>query len=244
MIQSLDRNRMGPEIPQTDFDKSFKAAKDFESFFVGYVFQTAFQSIPKSEMMDGGMGNEIYQGMFVEQVTQKAVEGKGLGLAEQLTRGMSLSPAPATPQGRLRPSSSSEDHKLFGILDVPSTKMSSDFGMRTHPLRGNKQFHEGIDLALPMGSPIKVAAEGTVVFSGEKGGYGNAVIVRHEGGLTTLYGHASKNLVKEGDKVMQGQVIGLTGNSGKSTGPHLHFEVRQEGLAVDPKNYVSFEKRV
>ena len=98
--------------------------------------------------------------------------------------------------------------------------------------------HNGIDIGIPIGTPVKAADGGTVQFSGRMGTYGNLVIIDHGEGFTTYYGHNSQNLVSKGDKVHKGQTIAMSGNTGRSTGPHLHFEVRKFGAPVNPTNYL------
>ncbi len=98
--------------------------------------------------------------------------------------------------------------------------------------------HNGIDIALPTGTPVKAADGGTVTFSGRQGTYGYLVIIDHGAGYSSYYGHNSKNLVSKGDKVHKGQTIALSGNTGRTTGPHLHFEVRKFGVPVNPINYL------
>lgn len=101
------------------------------------------------------------------------------------------------------------------------------------------QFHKGMDIAVPYGSDVRCTAEGTVIFAGVKGGYGNCVIVSHKNGLATLYGHLSQILTKVNDEVKVGEVIAKTGNSGRSTGPHLHYEVHRNGTPVNPKLFLN-----
>lgn len=101
------------------------------------------------------------------------------------------------------------------------------------------QFHKGLDIAVPFGSDVVATAAGTVIFSGQKGGYGNCVIVSHGNGLATLYGHLSKLVVQANDKVKVGQVIAKSGNSGRSTGPHLHYEVHKNNTPVNPKLFMN-----
>lgn len=101
------------------------------------------------------------------------------------------------------------------------------------------QFHKGLDIAVPFGSDVRCAAAGTVIFSGQKGGYGNCVIVSHGNGLATLYGHLSQLLVAVNDNVKVGQVIARSGNSGRSTGPHLHYEVHKNNTPVNPKLFLN-----
>lgn len=101
------------------------------------------------------------------------------------------------------------------------------------------QFHKGLDIAVPFGSDVIATAAGTVIFSGQKGGYGNCVIVSHGNGLATLYGHLSQLVAKANDKVKVGQVIAKSGNSGRSTGPHLHYEVHKNNTPVNPKLFMN-----
>ncbi|MFZ4931164.1 peptidoglycan DD-metalloendopeptidase family protein [Chryseobacterium sp. Mn2064] len=101
------------------------------------------------------------------------------------------------------------------------------------------QFHKGLDIAVAFGSDVRAAAAGTVIFSGQKGGYGNCVIVSHGNGLATLYGHLSQLVSKMNDKVKVGQVIAKSGNSGRSTGPHLHYEVHKNNTPVNPRLFMN-----
>ncbi len=101
------------------------------------------------------------------------------------------------------------------------------------------QFHKGLDIAVAFGSDVIATAAGTVIFSGQKGGYGNCVIVSHGNGLATLYGHLSQLIAKTNDKVKVGQVIAKSGNSGRSTGPHLHYEVHKNNTPVNPKLFMN-----
>lgn len=116
--------------------------------------------------------------------------------------------------------------------------VTSGFGMRTHPLTGASRLHTGVDLGAPAGTAIHAAAAGVVVVAGPLGGYGNAVDIAHDGGVTTRYGHQSRVLVRPGQQVVAGQVIGLVGATGAATGPHLHFEVRTSGGAIDPLSWL------
>ncbi|HHT36111.1 MAG: peptidoglycan DD-metalloendopeptidase family protein [Candidatus Wallacebacter cryptica] len=117
--------------------------------------------------------------------------------------------------------------------------VSSDYGMRFHPIYEEERFHTGIDLAVNAGVPIRAAADGTVVLSEDANGYGLTVVIDHGEGLSTLYAHASKLLVKPGDIVRAGDAVALVGSTGFSTGPHLHFEVRQHQEHVDPWIWLS-----
>jgi murein DD-endopeptidase MepM/ murein hydrolase activator NlpD len=126
-----------------------------------------------------------------------------------------------------------------GALTLPvAGPVTSPFGARTSPTTGAQEFHEGIDIAAAQGTPIRAAASGTVTFAGQMSGYGNVVIVSHDGGLQTRYAHQSAMSVTAGQTVAAGEVIGAVGATGEATGPHLHFEVRLNGVAVDPVPYL------
>ncbi|MFQ5449594.1 MAG: M23 family metallopeptidase [Nitrospinaceae bacterium] len=116
--------------------------------------------------------------------------------------------------------------------------VTSGFGFRKSPFTGLREKHEGWDIGARNGSPIRATADGVAAVVGRETGYGNMVEINHGYGLVTRYGHNSKNLVLVGDKVRRGQVIALVGNTGRSTGPHLHYEVLFNGVPVNPKNYI------
>lgn len=121
---------------------------------------------------------------------------------------------------------------------VTSGWLSSPYGYRSDPFTGKRTWHQGIDFAGSAGDEVIAVASGVVSWSGERTGYGTMVEVAHGDGLVTRYGHNSENLVEVGDLVRQGDSIALMGNSGRSTGPHVHFEVFKHGRAVDPSTYV------
>lgn len=124
------------------------------------------------------------------------------------------------------------------VWPTPSTRyVTSVYGWRTHPVLGNRRFHNGIDIGAAQGANILAANSGTVIFSGVNGGYGNCLIIDHGGGIKTLYGHCSKLLVSNGEKVSAGQLIAYVGSTGLSTGPHLHYEIYVNGSTVDPMSY-------
>lgn len=117
--------------------------------------------------------------------------------------------------------------------------LTSGFGMRLHPVLGYVRLHAGIDLGAPTGTPIGAASAGVIAFAGVMGGYGNVVDIRHADGTTTRYAHQSRILVRAGQQVAAGQIIGLVGNTGgASTGPHLHFEVRTASGPIDPHSWL------
>ena len=126
-----------------------------------------------------------------------------------------------------------------GIMTVPvDAEITSGFGYRMHPILGYQKFHSGLDFGSDSGSTIRSAAAGVVIYAQWYGGYGNTVIVDHGSGFTTLYGHTEGFYVAEGATVKKGQPIAAVGSTGLSTGPHLHFEVRQNGEPIDPVPYL------
>ena len=114
---------------------------------------------------------------------------------------------------------------------------SDGFGMRVHPILHIRLMHEGLDIVANVGTSVHVTGDGVVSYVGRRGGYGNVVEVNHGFGYSTLYGHLLRATVACGQRVLRGQVIALSGNTGLSTGPHLHYEVRKNGVHVDPTEY-------
>ncbi len=123
------------------------------------------------------------------------------------------------------------------VLDGPAT-LSSTFGARKHPIHNRFHHHNGIDLAAEANTPITAMDDGTVSFSGWKPGHGNTIVVRHDNGVETQYSHAAKRLVELGERVTENSVLGLVGDTGMATGPHLHLEVKQYGRTVNPMPYL------
>lgn len=116
--------------------------------------------------------------------------------------------------------------------------LSSKFGYRSHPITGKREMHRGVDYAGKKGTPILAVAAGIVTMSGSRYGYGNLVEVNHGNGMVTRYGHNLKNLVAVGERVRKGQAIAEMGSTGRSTGPHVHFEVLKNGKHINPKHYL------
>lgn len=134
------------------------------------------------------------------------------------------------------------DQKAF-LAALPTRKpaigyFTSGFGTRHAPFGGKVKMHEGLDIANHPGTPIRATADGVVTFATTKAGYGQTVILDHGYGLQTWYAHTRKVLVKKGQKMRRGETIALLGNSGRSTGPHCHYEVRVNGIPVDPLSYI------
>jgi murein DD-endopeptidase MepM/ murein hydrolase activator NlpD len=116
--------------------------------------------------------------------------------------------------------------------------LSSGFGYRISPFTGLREFHKGLDISNREGTKVIATADGVVTFAGKNGLFGDMIKIDHGHGIMTRYGHLEKMLIKRGDVVKRGDVIGLMGNTGRSTGPHLHYEVFLNGLPVNPKKYI------
>ncbi|MBT8122356.1 MAG: M23 family metallopeptidase [Gammaproteobacteria bacterium] len=116
--------------------------------------------------------------------------------------------------------------------------LSSRFGKRNDPFTGKREYHKGLDFAGKKGSDVVAVGDGVISWSGKRSGYGNLVEINHGNGYATRYGHNQRNLVKVGDTVKKGELIALMGSSGRSTGPHVHFEVLRNGKAVNPSRYI------
>lgn len=125
--------------------------------------------------------------------------------------------------------------KGWPLRDGGQGYITSEYGFRKDPVTGQQAFHEGIDVGVWYGTPVVATAAGKVIYSGWKIGYGRVIIIEHAYGYQTRYGHNSKLVVKVGDRVERGTVIAYSGNSGKSTGPHLHYEVRVNGIPKNPR---------
>ena len=138
----------------------------------------------------------------------------------------------------------SEARRLPIANPSPGHSVSSTFGVRKDPLLGSPALHSGMDFRAPMGSEARVTAPGTVVSAGWNGGYGRMVEVEHADGFTTRYGHLSKILVKKGQQLSAGDIVGKVGSTGRSTGPHLHYEVRRNGEALNPSRFLKAGRKV
>src|SRR5262249_970426 len=112
--------------------------------------------------------------------------------------------------------------------------LSSPFGYRRHPLDGSFRLHAGVDIAAEPGTPVRAPADGIVIFSGYKEGYGKVVVINHGYGIQTVFGHNSKLFVTQGERLKRGEKISEVGSTGRSTGPHLHYEIRKNGIPINP----------
>jgi murein DD-endopeptidase MepM/ murein hydrolase activator NlpD len=176
-------------------------------------------------------GAQIHADMFVEVLADAVAAQDGLGLASMLER--SLPPEGQAPPALAPPAAAAPPPAAATSL-TPPLRTTGTFGQRVDPIDGTTRFHTGLDLAAPAGTPVTAALPGVVRRAGPRGGYGNAVEIDHGRGLSTLYAHAESLAVGEGDVVTAGQAIATVGQTGRATGPHLHLEVRQDGVPRDP----------
>ncbi len=177
-----------------------------------------------AESASAGESEDAVGGPFVEPETAEAFDSSLVGLDTAL--------------GRLE-SVRSQARKLPFNNPSPASDITSSFGNRPDPFLGRLALHAGIDFRAPTGTRILATAPGTVIIAGKSGGYGNMVEIDHGNGITTRYAHLSTILVNVGDKITTGEAIARSGSTGRSTGPHLHYEVRLNGEAVDPMRFLT-----
>jgi murein DD-endopeptidase MepM/ murein hydrolase activator NlpD len=186
---------------------------------------------------NGGLG---YQEIIEQQLKETYLnrDNDTTKIENPVTKSLqSLPVAPAKTQAN---PTSADDKNAYQYKDINrkvqpvESEISSDFGWRIDPIDGKTRFHNGIDFEVPANTPIKSFMAGEVVFSGWEKGYGYMIEIKHPNGYSSRYGHNSKLLVQKGDKVEAGTVIARSGSTGRSTGPHLHFEVRKGNLTLNP----------
>jgi murein DD-endopeptidase MepM/ murein hydrolase activator NlpD len=238
-----------------------RVAAEFEAVLLGRF--TAALNPPADEEGDlfRSDATDMYRQMFSEQMAKTIAEGGGVGLAEIILRQLRAgseggkAAAPALDRARSaarmlrsepaaagratapvtgRTTNRRDDGEPFELQLPVTGRLTSQFGARRDPIHGHRRFHRGLDIAAPRGTPIEAAAEGRVVFAGRQRGYGNTVIIEHSDGRRTRYAHAQTLHVKAGDSVAAGQAIATVGATGRATGPHLHFEVIEDGRQIDP----------
>jgi murein DD-endopeptidase MepM/ murein hydrolase activator NlpD len=189
---------------------------------------------------------EMFSGMLDQHISTAIADGGGLGISEMLQGSIGGADAAAISRPnqatlgtqRFAPRADHGGHH-HGDGQLPvSGRISSRFGRRTDPFHKRSRMHKGLDIAAQQGTPIRPIRPGRVVFAGERGGFGNAVIVDHGGGVKSIYAHCHSLSVQEGDPVGAGTVLGTVGSTGRSTGPHLHLEVHRDGEAVNPEPFV------
>jgi len=232
-------------------DELKKVSQEFEAIFLAQLLKVMRETIQESGLFDGGFGKSIYTELFDQEIALSMARRGTLGIGDILYKNLSARESAKTsdadqtndPEGALKPSTSTDatQESPAGAADEISdlhlpvhARISSAFGMRKDPVSHQERFHKGLDLAAPEGMRVVSALPGTVVSTGYESGYGNTVLVQHADGIRTRYGHLGTISVKAGDVVNSETNLGTVGNTGRSTGPHLHFEVIRMGTPVDP----------
>ena len=209
-----------------------EVAQQVEAMFMEFLIKSMQESVQAEDGLFGdSASSEIYRGMLRQELAVAMSNNLDSPLQYQLEQAMrersTPPPAPRTEEalpvsGTVPPPAP----RTQEALPVSGT-VSSPMGWRRDPITGEVRYHRGTDIAAPNGTPIQAVAAGRVVESGPKGGYGNAVVVEADDGRKMLYAHNLSNNVEVGDRVQKGEVIGLVGSTGRSTGPHVHFEVME-----------------
>lgn len=237
-------------------DDARQAGRQLEAFFVR---QFLAEARPSTSMLGGGFAGDTFRDMLDSALADSMVAGGGLGLSSTFENALGATPAggalpPAHALAAALPIASATAPAAGPVdtLAIPAPgaalvrpaagRFSSRFGVRVDPIDHTRKGHAGLDIAAPQGAPVVAAAAGRVERAGPAGTYGNLVVVRHPDGSETRYAHLSAIGVRVGDEVAAGAPLGQVGSTGRSTGPHLHFEVRRDGRPVDPWPLLSGEK--
>jgi murein DD-endopeptidase MepM/ murein hydrolase activator NlpD len=232
-----------------------KVSQEFEAVFIAHLLKVMRETIEESGLFEGGSGKSTYTELFDQEVSLSLARRGALGISDLLYKNLSeklnnteKQKSDQSPDGdatgssaiSANPSPKASDALNVSEEEIPDFQLpvrapvSSAFGMRKDPFSHQAKFHKGLDLSAPEGMHVAPALAGTVVFAGYMNGYGNTVVVQHAGELQTRYGHLGSLAVRVGDRVDSQNTLGTVGSTGRSTGPHLHFEVIRNGMAVDP----------
>jgi murein DD-endopeptidase MepM/ murein hydrolase activator NlpD len=233
--------RIGPKEmlretkPKADEDEKLrKACKEFESVFTYELLKSMRRTVEKCDLFHGGQGEEMYESLL-DQELSKTMAGVGArSLANILYLQLKKEGGAKIMEGSESMEPTQLERPAAPLNAAQGGTVSSSFGWRKDPFSGENRFHYGVDFAASEGTPVRAPMPGKVLLAGYRQGYGNLVLLDHGQGLTTLYAHNREITVSEGDWVQQGAPLAKVGSTGRSTGPHLHFEVRQDGRQLDP----------
>jgi len=253
----------GAPTPAAERARIAELSQQFEAMLMLQMVQQMRKSLLDESEEPQGFGGSTMQETFDSEFSGYLARSGGLGVGAFMTRSLdarsSTAAAPATTgdddasfalaaaAGAIPTTvgaASAPGGRSADTVDVPTSvglplgsAVTSPFGMRSDPFTGESRFHRGVDLRASYGTEVPAATGGTVVSAGERGTYGNLVVVRDGQGVETRYAHLSAMLVKEGDVIAAGTPVGRVGSSGRSAAPHLHFEVLVNGERVDPANW-------
>ncbi len=216
-----------------------KACQEFESIFTYQLLKSMRRTIEKSDLFHGGQGEEIYESLLDQELAKNVSASDYNSLANLIYQQFKREDPSGIGQGE--DIGAGEDlvgNPPLGPLKAP---ISSEFGWRKDPINGQNRFHYGLDLAAEEGTLVRASLPGRVIMSEYQEGYGNLVVLDHGHGLNTLYAHNRDNLSKQGDWVRRGTPLARVGSSGRTTGPHLHFEVKRHGRRLDPRDFLGSE---
>jgi len=252
--------------PAAERAKVAELSQQFEAMLMLQMVQQMRKSLLDESEEPEGFGGSTMQETFDSEFSRFLAQSGGVGLGDLMARTLDARARTATPDpaaAAAHPAAYDLHTTAPGLLlgasaagagggrstdrvDVPasvdlplSTPVTSAYGWRSDPFTGEAKFHRGVDLRASYGTEVPAAMGGTVVSAGERGTYGNLVVVRDGQGVETRYAHLSAMLVKEGDAIESGTPIGRVGSTGRSAAPHLHFEVLVNGERVDPARWAS-----
>lgn len=241
-----------------------QAAGDFEAMFLYQLLKGMRENTMKSDLFGDRKAEDMTTSLLDQELSQVLSKGEGMGLKKNLLEQLSSLNGGFSGGGtisdiartradsvisELERKAAIRSFEAHEVKEAPKEehfiepirgRISSGYGIRKDPIHGNHKFHKGMDIAAPEGTAIRPTMSGTVVFSGKRGSYGNVVEIRHDNGYISIYAHNKVNSVKEGDRVTTEDVIATVGSTGRSTGPHLHFELKLEGYAVNPVELMHF----
>ncbi len=234
-------------ISAQEVDKKKKKENPFDKQYQEYSRQKDSTQQAEFERLDKEL-EAYYQnerdwlqqtlGVDRDEIPAKATGRSLKGLEDKKASDYSIEKRDEGEMARTKYEENNAEKLVPSICPVKGKyRISSKFGWRTHPIHKKKQFHSGIDLAAPKGTPVLATADGIIVFAGKNGGYGKFVIIKHSDGMKTAYAHLSKILVSKGDAVTKNQEIAKVGSTGRSTGAHLHYEVIINNKKTDPAAY-------
>jgi len=226
-----------------------KVSEEFEAVFIAQLLKVMRETIEDSGLLGGGFGKSIYTELFDQEVSLSLSRKGMLGISNILHQSLSAridggdepesGKAPVSDRTGPPDAGNNPEEEISDFQLPVRAPVSSAFGMRRDPFSHQAKFHKGLDLAAPEGMKVVPAMEGKIVFAGHMNGYGNIVIVQHANELQTRYGHLGSIAVRVGDSVDSQDILGTVGITGRSTGPHLHFEVIRNGVAVDPLEHLN-----